>query len=58
MGLIDRFNHKQKLCDIGKTYRNYRYVKITQRGLEFLESQNIFEEQRNLGGALDLFLVG
>lgn len=58
MGLIDRFNHKQKLCDIGKTYRNYRYVKITQRGLEFLESQNIFEEQRNLGGALDFVFGG
>ncbi|MCR2059992.1 hypothetical protein [Campylobacter helveticus] len=58
MGLIDRFNHKQKLCNIGKTYRNYRYVKITQRGLEFLESRNIFEEQRHLGIALDFVFGG
>ncbi|WP_279128635.1 hypothetical protein [Helicobacter winghamensis] len=58
MGLIDRFNHRQVICDIGKTYRNYRYVKITQRGLEFLESKNIFEEQRNLGIALDFVFGG
>lgn len=58
MGLIDRFNHKQELCDISKTYRSYRYVKITQRGLEFLESRNIFEEQRNLGIALDFVFGG
>lgn len=58
MGLIDRFNHKQELCDISKTYRNYKYVKITQRGLDFLESRNIFEEQRNLGIALDFIFGG
>ncbi|MDO4673714.1 hypothetical protein [Campylobacter sp.] len=58
MGLIDRFNHKQEICYIGKTYRNYRYVKITQSGLDFLESKNIFEEQRNLGIALDFVFGG
>lgn len=42
MGLIDRFNKKQELCDIRKKSQ-YQYVKITHRGLDFLESKNIFE---------------
>lgn len=58
MGLIDRFNKKQELCAIDKTYRNYKYVKITQRGLDFLEAKDIFEEQRNLGIALDFVFGG
>lgn len=58
MGLIDRFNKKQELCAIDKTYRNYKYVKITQSGVEFLESKNIFEEQRHLGIALDFVFGG
>lgn len=58
MGLIDRFNKKQELCAIDKTCRNYKYVKITQRGLDFLESRDIFEEQRNLGIALDFIFGG
>lgn len=57
MGFIDRFNTKKKLCKINKKYR-YKYVKITQRGLDFVNSKNIFEEQRNLGIALDFVFDG
>lgn len=57
MGFIDRFSKKKELCDINKKYQ-YRYVKITQRGLDFIHSRDIFEEQRHLGIALDFVFDG
>ncbi|WP_066388881.1 hypothetical protein [Helicobacter himalayensis] len=57
MGLIDRFNTKKELCDISRKYQ-YRYVKITQRGLDFINSRDIFEEQKHLGIALDFVFDG
>lgn len=58
MGFIERFDKNKKLCEIGKTYRNYRYVKITQNGLDFIHSKDIFEEQKHLGIALDSLFGG
>lgn len=58
MGFIDRFTHKGIKCDINKTYRNYRYVKITQKGIDFVQAKNIFEEQKILGLALDFLFDG
>lgn len=58
MGFIQRFDKHKKLCEIGKTYRNYRYVKITQNALDFLQSKDIFEEQKHLGIALDFLFAG
>lgn len=58
MGLIDRFDKNGKICKINKTYRNYRYVKITNKGREFLDSKNLFELQRNLRSALDFAFGG
>lgn len=57
MGFVDRYNNKAKLCDVSKKSQ-YRYVKITQKGLDFLDSKNIFEEQRHLGIALDFAFGG
>lgn len=56
MGFIERFDKNKKLCEVGKRYQ-YRYVKITQNGLDFIHSKDIFEEQKYLGIALD-FLFG
>lgn len=58
MGLIDRYTKKQELCEIGKVYRNYRYVKITKNGLKLINSKNLFEDQKNLGLALDFAFDG
>lgn len=58
MGLIDRFDKNKNICEISKTYKNYRYVKLTQKGKEFLSSKNLFELQRNLGSALDFAFGG
>ena len=52
MGLIDRFNKKGILCDPDKKAQ-YRYVQITQKGLEILNAKNIFEEIKYFGLALD-----
>lgn len=57
MGFIDRFSKKKELCDINRKYQ-YRYVKITQRGLDFIHSRDIFDEQRHLGIALDFVFDG
>lgn len=57
MGFIDRFNKKKELCNINRKYQ-YKYVKITQRGLDFINSKDIFEEQRHLGIALDFVFDG
>lgn len=57
MGFIDRFNKKKELCNINKKYQ-YKYVKITQRGLDFINSKDIFEEQKHLGIALDFVFDG
>ena len=56
MGFIERFDKNKKLCEVGKRYQ-YRYAKITQNGLDFIHSKDIFEEQKYLGIALD-FLFG
>ncbi|MDA3054911.1 MULTISPECIES: hypothetical protein [unclassified Campylobacter] len=57
MGFIDRFalrkNGKIEFCNPNEIYRNYRYVKINNNGLKFLNSKDIFEEQKILGVALD-----
>ncbi|WP_104721295.1 hypothetical protein [Helicobacter mesocricetorum] len=57
MGFIDRFNKRKELCDIDKKSR-YRYVKISQKGLDFIHSRDIFEVQRILGIALDFVFDG
>lgn len=56
MGFIDRFDKNKKLCDPYKK-NSYRYVKITQKGLDLLNAKNIFEEQKIIGESLD-FLFG
>ena len=53
---IERFDKNKKLCEVGKRYQ-YRYVKITKNGLDFIHIKDIFEEQKYLGIALD-FLCG
>lgn len=58
MGFINRYDKNKNLCDINKKYRNYRYVKLTQSGIDFLESNNLFIEQKILGLALDSIFDG
>ncbi|RDU60072.1 hypothetical protein [Helicobacter sp. MIT 14-3879] len=57
MGFIDRYDAGKKLCQIGRKSQ-YKYVKITQRGLDFVNARDIFEEQKNLGIALDFVFDG
>ena len=61
MGFIDRFalrkNGKIEFCNIERKYQ-YRFVKINENGLKFLNSKDIFEEQKNLGIALDNVFSG
>lgn len=57
MGFIHRYNAKKKLCDVDKKSR-YRYVQISQSGLNFLNAKDIFEEQKILGIALDSVFDG
>lgn len=57
MGLIDRFNKKGELCNPDKKSQ-YRYVKITQNGLEILNTKNIFEEIKYFGLAFDRVFGG
>lgn len=57
MGFVDRFTSKKKLCNINKKSK-YRYVRISQKGLNFLNSKDIFEEQKHLGTALDFVFDG
>ncbi|QWU80345.1 hypothetical protein DU474_02495 [Campylobacter novaezeelandiae] len=58
MGFLQRFDKNKKLCKVNKIYRNYRYVKISKKGLELLNSKNIFEEIKILGVALDRLFDG
>ena len=58
MGFISRYTKDKALCDIGKTYRNYRFVRLTQSGLDFLNATSLFEEQKILGLALDSIFDG
>ncbi|MBZ7934604.1 hypothetical protein [Campylobacter molothri] len=58
MGFVDRFTRKKEICEVKKVYRNYRYVKISQKGLDLLNSKNIFEEIKILGMALDELFEG
>ena len=46
MGFINRYTKDKELCELGKTYRNYRFVKLTQSGLDFLNAISLFAEQR------------
>lgn len=58
MGFINRYTKDKELCELGKTYRNYRFVKLTQSGLDFLNATSLFAEQRILGLALDFIFEG
>ena len=58
MGFINRYTKDKVRCDIGKTYRNYRFVRLTQSGLDFLNATSLFEEQKILGLALDSIFDG
>ena len=58
MGFITRYTKDKELCEIGKVYRNYRFVKLTQSGLDFLNATSLFAEQRILGLALDAIFDG
>lgn len=58
MGFISRYTKDKALCDISKTYRNYRFVRLTQSGLDFLNATSLFEEQKILGLALDCIFDG
>ena len=42
MGFINRYTKDKELCELGKTYRNYRFVKLTQSGLDFLNATSLF----------------
>lgn len=53
MGFIERFNKHKELCDVAKTYREYRFVKLTQSGIDFINANSLFAEQKILGLALD-----
>ena len=57
MGLVDRFNKNGILCDPDKKAQ-YRYVQITQKGLEILNAKNIFEEIKYFGLAFDRVFGG
>ena len=57
MGLVDRFNKNGKLCNPDKKAQ-YRYVQITQKGLEILNAKNIFEEIKYFGLAFDRVFGG
>ncbi|WP_190318948.1 hypothetical protein [Campylobacter sp. LR196d] len=39
MGFIERFTKKMKICEPDKRYR-YRYVQISDSGMEFLQAKN------------------
>ncbi|MWV62989.1 hypothetical protein DCO58_01225 [Helicobacter saguini] len=58
MGFIERYNNHKELCDVNKKYKNYRYVKLTQSGIDFIESNNLFKSQKILGLALDSIFDG
>lgn len=58
MGFIERYTKDKELCELGKVYRNYRYVKLTQSGLDFLNATSLFVEQKILGLALDCIFDG
>jgi len=58
MGFVERFDKNKTLCEVGKVYRNYRFVKLTPLAEKFLNAKNLFEEQKILGIALDRVFDG
>lgn len=58
MGFINRYTKDKTLCDINKTYRNYRFVSLTKSGLDFINATSLFVEQKILGLALDSIFDG
>lgn len=57
LGLIHRFNKKQKLCAVNKKAQ-YLYAQISRDGIDLLEAKNIFDELKILGLAIDTYCGG
>lgn len=57
MGFVERYSKNKELCKIG-TRGQYRFVRITKSGLDFVNATSLFEEQKILGIALDAVFDG